>query len=132
MDPVIAGTLIGGGFALIGVAASIWATSHTLEANRVMAREERKANRGMAREERMREKRSALYEQLLGQSLVDDMDPDLDAALDGLQRLSARVYAYASDDVLSQYQATVVVLKDETYKAHRAMVGRGQLSGLNN
>jgi hypothetical protein len=46
MDPTIDGALIGGGFALVGFAASMWATALTLRANRTMASDQRLWERG--------------------------------------------------------------------------------------
>lgn len=100
MDPVIAGTLIGGRFASIGTAASIWATRRTLL-----------ANREMARDDRLWEKRSALYEQLLEQTTVIDSE-HLDAIFHSLERLRTPAWSYASDGVLHQYWVTLQALQD--------------------
>ncbi|HKR70124.1 MAG TPA: hypothetical protein VJT16_14885 [Streptosporangiaceae bacterium] len=103
MDPAIAGTLIGGGFALIGVGASIWATSRTL-----------KANREMAQDERLWEKRSALYEEILaiiGPGLDLSATPrDLQERLGGLL---GRVFAYASSAIWRQYLETMQTFSND-------------------
>src|SRR5262249_27784862 len=99
MDPAIAGALIGGGFALVGVGASIWATNRTL-----------RANRELAREERLWEKRSALYEQLLTVIPATAARDQLTEIFSGLLRLGPAVRAYASDAVAEQWRLTAFTL----------------------
>ena len=99
MDPAITGTLIGGSFALVGVGASLWATSRTL-----------RANRELAREERLWEKRSATYEQLLAAIPVSVTDDGLAPIFRSLLPLGPSLQAYASDAVVAQWRATVYVL----------------------
>ncbi len=95
MDPAIAGALIGGSFAIVGVAASIWATSRTL-----------RANREEARAERLWDKRAALYETMiktLSEMRKAETDDAIDVASRALDDYETRALAYASDDVLNKY-----------------------------
>src|SRR5215510_11029093 len=108
MDPVIAGTLIGGGFATLGTAASIWATSRTLRANRQMA-----AN------DRLWEKRSALSEQMLEPLIIVDTD-HFDVIRESLEPLRSQVFAYASDNVELYYRMALDALKQTAEAQQRS------------
>ncbi len=94
MDPTIAGALIGGGFAVIGFAASAWQNSPTL-----------RATQRAAREQRLWEKRTTLYEELLAiatekRTTVEAMRRDFAK----LQEHYVQLLAYGSAEVMYYYE----------------------------
>jgi hypothetical protein len=97
LNPTIAGSLIGGGAALIAVIVSALGTGATLRANRIATREER-----------LWEKRTALYEALIEVAVSDRPMATIKALLT-LQ--DSKVFAYASDAVLTWFGRAVALSK---------------------
>lgn len=89
LNPTVEGALIGSGAALIAVILTTLGTFATLRANRVATRDER-----------LWERRTALYEELIEIALGD---PGPSSVKELLIAQDSKIFAYASDSVLTWY-----------------------------